>query len=83
MKWFSNLKIQWKIFLITGILTLGIAAYGWMVNQKLNEVKVNGPRYHHIVLGKDLVADILPPPKHIIEIKLVVHQMMLATDPGL
>ena len=28
---------------------------------------VNGPIYQRIVLGKDLVADILPPPEYILE----------------
>ncbi len=33
----------------------------------LGKLKVNGPVYAEIVLGKDLVADILPPPEYIIE----------------
>ncbi len=32
-----------------------------------NKLKVGGPLYTDIVLGKDLVADILPPPEYIIE----------------
>ena len=31
------------------------------------DVKVNGPRYKVIALGKDLQADILPPPEYILE----------------
>jgi methyl-accepting chemotaxis protein len=33
----------------------------------LQIVRVNGPLYAKIVLGKDLVADILPPPEYVIE----------------
>ena len=33
----------------------------------VRELKVGGPLYERIVLGKDLVADILPPPEYIIE----------------
>jgi methyl-accepting chemotaxis protein len=33
----------------------------------LNELKVGGDLYRRIVLGKDMVADILPPPEYIIE----------------
>ena len=29
----------------------------------LNRLRVNGPIYYQIVQGKDLVADILPPPE--------------------
>jgi methyl-accepting chemotaxis protein len=31
------------------------------------ELRVNGPAYHQIVNGKDLVADILPPPLYVVE----------------
>ena len=30
-------------------------------------LRVNGPLYHQIAMGKDLVADILPPPAYVIE----------------
>lgn len=33
----------------------------------LKELKVGGPLYDRIVLGKDLIADILPPPEYVIE----------------
>jgi methyl-accepting chemotaxis protein len=33
----------------------------------LGELKVGGPVYRQIILGKDMVADILPPPEYIIE----------------
>ena len=48
--------------IIGGLLTLAFA--GW---QMLDEVKVGGPHYQRIVLGKDLLADILPPPEYIVE----------------
>lgn len=47
----------------------------------LNRVKVNGPIYERIVLGKDLVADILPPPEYIIETYLTTLQIQLCKDP--
>lgn len=48
--------------IIGGLLTLAFA--GWRM---LDEVKVSGPHYQRIVLGKDLLADILPPPAYIVE----------------
>jgi methyl-accepting chemotaxis protein len=42
----------------------------------LNRLRVNGPIYHQIVQGKDLVADILPPPEYIIEAYLVTLQIL-------
>ena len=44
-------------------------------------VKVSGPYYQSIVLGKDLVADILPPPEYLIEPYLVAFQMRDESDP--
>jgi methyl-accepting chemotaxis protein len=43
----------------------------------LNTLKVSGPVYDKIVLGKDLVADILPPPAYLIESYLVATLALL------
>jgi methyl-accepting chemotaxis protein len=40
----------------------------------IKQIAVGGPVYERIVLGKDLVADILPPPAYIIEAFLEVSQ---------
>jgi methyl-accepting chemotaxis protein len=48
--------------IIVGVLAL-IGASGLA----LRELKVGGPVYNHIVDGKDLVADILPPPVYVVE----------------
>ena len=42
----------------------------------LNRLRVNGPIYLHIVQGKDLIADILPPPEYIIESYLLTLQIL-------
>ncbi|MBA3684627.1 MAG: hypothetical protein H0W72_05235 [Planctomycetes bacterium] len=44
------------------------------------ELKVNGPVYHRLVQGKDVIADVLPPPSSIIESFLVVTRMLDAPD---
>jgi len=41
----------------------------------LQQLQVNGPLYQRIVQGKDLIADILPPPEYILESYLVVLQL--------
>jgi methyl-accepting chemotaxis protein len=43
------------------------------------KVQVNGPIYTKIVMGKDLVADILPPPEYIIESYLTAFQITEAS----
>ncbi|HVK99928.1 MAG TPA: methyl-accepting chemotaxis protein [Dongiaceae bacterium] len=55
---------------------VGMAGFALMSRQLLDGVKVNGATYQKIVLVKDLVADILPPPEYIIESHLSVLQMM-------
>jgi methyl-accepting chemotaxis protein len=42
-------------------LTVGLSTYA------LYQLRVGGPNYDKIVAGKDLVADILPPPLYIVE----------------
>ncbi|MDP3854692.1 methyl-accepting chemotaxis protein [Phenylobacterium sp.] len=37
----------------------------------VNHIRIGGPQYTEIVQGKDLVADILPPPEYVIEAYLV------------
>jgi methyl-accepting chemotaxis protein len=44
----------------------------------LNLAKVNGPIYQKVVLQKDLVADILPPPEYLLEAYFVVLQLARA-----
>jgi len=48
-----------------------------------NSIKIKGKHYDEIILSKDLIADILPPPEYIIETKLVTHLMIEATPAEL
>jgi methyl-accepting chemotaxis protein len=43
------------------VIMLGL---GWAA---LHELKVGGPVYHRIVLGKDLIGDVSPPPANLVE----------------
>lgn len=47
---------------------IGISAY------TLEQLRIGGPNYSRIAAGKDLVADILPPPAYIIEAYLATHR---------
>lgn len=57
-------------FLLTGV-------YSFVV---FNKYKVSSTVYKEIISGKDVVADILPPPEYILESYLVVFQMENETD---
>jgi methyl-accepting chemotaxis protein len=74
----TRFKLRIQFFLLTVVLLAGFAAFGLQTYSGLGKVKVGGPLYERIVLDKDLVADILPPPNYIIESWLTV---LLLADP--
>lgn len=65
------------IIFIAGFLTLSFLA-GWQVRK----IMMNGPIYNQITQGKDIIADVLPPPLYIIESYLNVLELAAETDPN-
>lgn len=49
----------------------------------MNSVKIGSPAYKSIILSKDLLADILPPPEYIIETRLTTANMLDASGDEL
>ena len=78
----ENLPLRTKVLLFNLALLAVLLGFLLTVNNALNEVRVNGRLYREIVRGKDLVADILPPPQFIIEPQLVVYELMNAAQRG-
>ncbi len=76
----SGMKLSHRLAVLISIFSIGFAVYGAWSFKTLDKLKVNGPVYQHIVQGKDLVADILPPPEYILESYLVSFQLMDAKD---
>jgi methyl-accepting chemotaxis protein len=74
-----RLSIGRAVNLFGLIVTLGCVAILWTGVSALSQLKVNGPVYRQIVLGKDLIADILPPPEYVIESYL--ESTLLLNDP--
>ena len=72
--------VGYKLILLTAIFLIGFITYGILSFRTLNELKVNGEMYDQIIMGKDLVADILPPPEYIIEIYLTTYQILEEED---
>ena len=79
---FASLRLSTKLTLLVAIFLMGLLAFTAVAWQTLNKVKVNGPLYHDIVQGKDVIADVLPPPEYIIESYLLVLQMVEEPDKG-
>ncbi len=75
MKPFKTWKVKSKLALLVGLFTLGVSVFAWVALSTLADLKVNGPYYQKIVAGKDVIADVLPPPEYILESYLVTLQM--------
>jgi methyl-accepting chemotaxis protein len=67
-KTFSNGAAAFALLMIA-IIAVGAFA--------ISTVRIGGPAYQSIVLDKDLIADILPPPAYVIEANLEASQAML------
>ena len=73
-----NLKI---VVTAAGLcLAAGIVAVAGVGAQTLQTLKVNGPIYKEIVDGKDLIADILPPPLYLIESYALANEVFTPSD---
>ncbi len=73
-------KIARKLLVSLSVMILGFLASSLFILYTLNLLKVNGPLYREIILGKDLIADILPPPDYIIESYLVAFELRESMD---
>jgi methyl-accepting chemotaxis protein len=76
----NHLKIRTRFLLLLALFLTGFLLYGGWSFRTLDALKVNGPLYQRIVQSKDLIADVLPPPKYIIESYLVSLQLVSARD---
>ncbi|HWT99401.1 MAG TPA: hypothetical protein VN229_17355, partial [Terriglobales bacterium] len=75
-----RLKIATAVNLFGLLVGIGFAAVIGTSVLALSQLKVGGPVYHRIVLAKDLVADILPPPEYVIEAYL--EDTLALNDPA-
>jgi len=75
MTHFSQWRLALKLAVLVGVSIVGSGVFGLVVYGALDTVKVNGPLYRDIIRGKDLIADVLPPPEYVIEAYLTCHQL--------
>jgi methyl-accepting chemotaxis protein len=74
-----SITTRFAVILLT--LILGFSLFGFATNTSMKKLNVNGEIYRQIIQGKDLVADILPPPEYILESYLVTYQLKEAKTP--
>lgn len=81
MKNSNLLTIKMRFTIILSTLIIGFSLFGFATFKAMNALNVNGPIYQRIVQGKDIIADVLPPPEYIIESYLVALQLTQAANP--
>lgn len=77
-----NLSISMKLLLLIAVFLASFAVFSLFAWRTIETVRVNGPVYREIIQGKDLIADVLPPPAYIIESYLLAHELLDSTDAG-
>jgi methyl-accepting chemotaxis protein WspA len=79
---FADLQLTTKLTALVAVCLFGFGLFAVLSWQTLERLEVSGPVYNQIIQNKDIVADVLPPPKYIIESYLVVLQLCEATNPN-
>jgi len=81
MNLFTNISIGKKLILLLAVFIVGYTTFGSISFKTLDDLRIEGKLYNQIIMSKDLIADVLPPPGYIIESYLNVLQMVDETDP--
>ena len=77
---FANINIGKKLLLLSAVFIVGYVVFAVVSFSTLNNLRIGGKLYNQIVMSKDLIADVLPPPEYIIESYMNVLQMVDETD---
>lgn len=68
-------RISGRLYASFTLIFAGFAISGALLFDALARLKVNGPLYFQLVEGRDLIADVLPPPNYIIETYLTAYEL--------
>ena len=77
-----NSQLASRLSIFVGVFLILFAGFAMVAWRTLDQVRVKGALYDEIILGNDLIADILPPPQYIIESYLLTLQLVEETDPA-
>ncbi len=69
------LSIRAKVLTLSVVFSIGFIVLGAIALSTVHTTKVGGHYYNGIICGKDLIADVLPPPGYIVEAYLTVELM--------
>src|SRR5688500_2704228 len=77
----SNLSLRAKLFSLIGVFVIGFVIFTAVVFSALKP-KLEDSEYKDVVVMKDVAADVLPPPKYVIESFVVLLQLSHEADPA-
>ncbi|KNZ41262.1 hypothetical protein AKG39_13195 [Acetobacterium bakii] len=77
---YDILRSNRRLMILIAIFITGFILFAMIGYKTITNIKINGELYDEIILGKELVADVLPPPGYIIESYLVTLQLAKETD---
>lgn len=77
----QNIRIKTKLLSLCCIMLIGFLIFGIISFNAVAEIEVNGPLYHRIIRGNNLISDILPPPAYILESFLTLMQLQDEATP--
>lgn len=80
MRSLNDIRVSWKLAILVAVPVIGLGFYAFTSFDTVNQVKVRGPLYDQVIAGKDLIADILPPPAYIVECHMVALSMTHSRD---
>jgi methyl-accepting chemotaxis protein len=75
-----DLSIRIKLFSLIGVSAAGFAVFITVASMQLKP-RLEDSAYNNVVIMKDVVADVLPPPKYILEPYLTLLQLANEADP--
>lgn len=78
----KKIRVRYKLLLLVIVFLVGLSVFSGISLSIITKIRVNGALYKNIIQGKDVVADILPPPEYIIELHLTAYQMLNETNSG-
>lgn len=76
----TKVRIRLQIAMLMGFFLISFVAFVANAYVAVQKIKIQGPLYKEIVNGKDLVADILPPPLYVLEAYLDAFQAIGETN---
>lgn len=79
--WLNRYSIAQQLWILIASFVFSLLLLGGVMTATLKEVQVGGPIFKQVADGKDLVADILPPPAYLIEAWQVTLELAVTSSP--